>query len=455
MCFRMNKTSIPNVSLFVVFQLIWLLYNSVFTASFTPAINTGPNHLLFKSIKIPVHQTVLLKSQKTKTRALKWISASIQGNSYNNDNTTDDAKYKTTISNKNDSNNNFNINSSRRNVVGHMMSIASLGLMSSVQIPYGNNNNNNNANAAVGTLPELVNTDYVLQGITVRVNDKSQLNTMIQFLQDGFNFNILRRRIRGSVEEVWLGFGPEQLAIPNEFTIPISSFSQYGGHASICIVYDSSDVIANPYYRIGDDVPGNNIAYVQVSVPGYRVSQMVANGGTILDAYGIVDVVSPVGLPIRGIVGIVPDPIMFIAINCIDVKKSQQYYEQIGFTKQEYPFARPSNGTGQFEPPQPKRSIYLSQSSNCLGILLLQSKRLKKVTTNPVVQSLNIVYSPNAVTNNNNNNNSEDENDISDDSTTTIASRLIDPSGVPLRFQPFNEFEQEEKETRYKAIIET
>ena len=30
-----------------------------------------------------------------------------------------------------------------------------------------------------------------------------------------------------------------------------------------------------------------------VGVPSYRVSQMVSNGGNILDAYGFVNVVSP------------------------------------------------------------------------------------------------------------------------------------------------------------------
>ena len=61
---------------------------------------------------------------------------------------------------------------------------------------------------------------------------------------------------------------------------------------------------------------------------------MVKNGGNILDAYGIVDVVSPSGLPIRGIIGIAPDPLMFVAINCQDVKQSRAFYEQLGFTQQ-------------------------------------------------------------------------------------------------------------------------
>jgi hypothetical protein len=73
---------------------------------------------------------------------------------------------------------------------------------------------------------------------------------------------------------------------------------------------------------------------ISVGVTGYRISEMVKYGGNILDAYGFVNVVSPSGLPIRGIVGISPDPMMFLAINCVDVKKSKTYYEQLGFFEQ-------------------------------------------------------------------------------------------------------------------------
>jgi hypothetical protein len=69
-------------------------------------------------------------------------------------------------------------------------------------------------------------------------------------------------------------------------------------------------------------------------VPGYRISQMVANGGYVIDAYGFVNVISPAGIPMRSIVGIWPDPLMFVAINCADVKKSKEFYEQLGFVEQ-------------------------------------------------------------------------------------------------------------------------
>ena len=58
----------------------------------------------------------------------------------------------------------------------------------------------------------------------------------------------------------WLGYGPEQLSVPKDFQLPVSSFSKYGGHASINVRYDSKSQA--PLYRQGDDAPGNSIAYL-------------------------------------------------------------------------------------------------------------------------------------------------------------------------------------------------
>ena len=61
---------------------------------------------------------------------------------------------------------------------------------------------------------------------------------------------------------------------------------------------------------------------------------MVKNGGNVIDAYGWVNVVSPAGLPVRSIIGISPDPIMFLAVNCADVAMSEEFYTKLGFVRQ-------------------------------------------------------------------------------------------------------------------------
>jgi len=284
------------------------------------------------------------------------------------------------------------------------------------------------ASATVGSLPEYQDTNMVMQGITVKISDPSQLKQMISFLEICFEFKVLRSNPDAS--DIWLGFGPEEMSIPKDFTLPVSSFNNYGGHASIHLRYDVE--ATSSYYR-GDGVaPGNNIEYLQVGVPQYRVTQMVKEGGNVIDAYGFVNVVSPSGLPMRGIVGISPDPMMFCAIRCANIEESKTFYKQIGFVEQGYPYCRLGKGTGDFEPPQPKNSVYLAPSRNSMGVLLLPpEKKNKKITPNPAFGSLNLVYG--------NGENLEE------------GGLLKDPSGVNLAFQKYQNFESSEKGTRVKT----
>lgn len=322
------------------------------------------------------------------------------------------------IANNDDSNAVF----SRRKMVTKTAALASASFLSTTIFSPGK------SVAEVGTLAEFADTNAIINGLTINVADASQQQQMIDFLIGAFSFEVRRQRIQDSVEETWLAFGPEQLSVPSEFELPVSSFNKYGGHASINVRYDSKSVA--PLYRQGDDAPGNSIAYLALGVPGYRISQMISNGGNILDAYGLVNVVSPAGLPIRGVVGIAPDPMMYVAINCQDVKESKAFYENLGFYEQEVPYSRPSKGTTMFEPSPPKNSYYMSPSPNCMGVLLLQGKKKKPITPNPVVDSLNIVYKP-----------------LSEEGAG-YALLLKDPSGVPIKFQSAETFTKLEKITR-------
>jgi hypothetical protein len=164
---------------------------------------------------------------------------------------------------------------------------------------------------------------------------------------------------------------------------------------------------------------------------------MVANGGNVVDAFGFVNVVSPCGLPMRGIVGIWPDPIMFVAVSCDNVGTSRDFYETLGFREQDYPYSRPNKGAGQFEPMQPPRSVYMAQSPNCMGVLLVPAEKRNKVKRNPILQSMNIVYTPSSST-----------------TTNTVASEsspppsLVDPSGNAISFMSTSAFEELEYKTR-------
>ena len=86
-----------------------------------------------------------------------------------------------------------------------------------------------------------------------------------------------------------------------------------------------------------------------------------------------------------------------------------------------------------FEPPMPKDAAYMAPSKNCMGVLLLQMKKKKKVIPNPVVESLNIVYTPSEET---------QDDDVGGDLV------LGDPSGIPVSFKSAKAFSAEEKVTR-------
>ena len=91
---------------------------------------------------------------------------------------------------------------------------------------------------------------------------------------------------------------------------------------------------------------------------------------------------------------------------------------------------------GQFEPPQPKNSIYMAPSRNAMGVLLLQTDRKKKtVKPNPAFRSMNIVYTPSADT----------------DTDASDLLKVVDPSGAGISFQPYGLFEKVELSTRVVA----
>ena len=336
------------------------------------------------------------------------------------------------------------------------------------------------ANAAVGTLPEYANANSIFQSLTIDVTDSKQYEDTLNFFDRAFDMRVLRERTTtnggaeegegGSesggrtvvIRESWLGYGPEDLDVPSDFVLPVSSFARYGGHSSLHVRCASGDA-GNSTTREGrplyvrssgeyndSPAPGNNVAYLQLGVPTYRISQMVKYGGNVLDAYGWTNVICPAGLPLRAVIGVrTPDPFMFVALYCDDVNASAEFYESIGFARGDYPYARPNDGMGQFEPPQPRGSIYVTPSANSMGILLLPRERngggglfslgkrreVAPLVPNPVLSSLNVVYAPTTTTTTAASGN--------DDATMSIT----DPSFVPISFVSQDAFARELKAT--------
>ncbi|KAL7537112.1 hypothetical protein ACHAWF_005666 [Thalassiosira exigua] len=307
------------------------------------------------------------------------------------------------------------------------------------------------ADAALGSLPEFADANAAFQSLTIDVCDRSQFDETMNFFVNSFDgMKVLRERNAG-VRDAWLGFGPETLSIPSDFELPVSSLARYGGHASLHLRYDPSGTTALYKRSSGEfntePAPGDNIAYLQLGVPQYRISQMTKHGGNVLDAYGWVNVVSPAGLPVRAIVGIRADPMMFLAIRCADVAKSEEFYGKLGFVRQEYPYARLNQGQGQFEPPQPPGSVYVAPSLDSMGVLLLPTdkrgfgrKKGADVSPNPVLRSVNVVYAPSGGDDGSGGGGGEG-------GGTSASPRLADPSRVPISFVPQDDLEKEIRAT--------
>ncbi len=167
-----------------------------------------------------------------------------------------------------------NTMSSRRSVLKHsFQAAAAVSTLNSFSFLFAPN-----ANAAVGSLPEFSDTNAVLTGMTVNVADKTQQEDMIAFLENGFGMKKVNQSTKGSVTDTWLAFGPTEMNIPEDWEPAVSSFSNYGGHATIRVRYDKDTTEA---FYTGADTTGDNVAYIQLGVPEYRISQMVKNGGNV------------------------------------------------------------------------------------------------------------------------------------------------------------------------------
>ncbi|MGK3759013.1 MAG: hypothetical protein ACI8RD_011330 [Bacillariaceae sp.] len=57
------------------------------------------------------------------------------------------------------------------------------------------------SSAAVGSLPELANSNAYVQGLTINVADSVQQKQMIDFLVNGFSCEVLRQRNQDTIEE--------------------------------------------------------------------------------------------------------------------------------------------------------------------------------------------------------------------------------------------------------------
>jgi len=146
------------------------------------------------------------------------------------------------------------------------------------------------------------------------------------------------------------------------------------------------------------------VQYIQLAIPVFRLSQVMAFGGEIESAYGWTEMTAPGGIPLRvQIDDTRRDPFEFICVRCNNVEKTIKHYEAQGMRVQQREGKRKlkagtenSNSiferTSAFEPERDKGSVLLGfddQAMSC-GLLLSPPKARQKLAV-PSVARLTVV----------------------------------------------------------------
>ena len=92
-----------------------------------------------------------------------------------------------------------------------------------------------------------------------------------------------------------LGFGSDKQYVPSDFVPGVSSYKYYGGHPTLTLRYSPSEAV--PFRPAPEAL--TSVAFLQLAVPGYRISKIMSSGGTMLSAYGYANCVAPNGLHVR------------------------------------------------------------------------------------------------------------------------------------------------------------
>jgi len=143
------------------------------------------------------------------------------------------------------------------------------------------------------------------------------------------------------------------------------------------------------------------VQYIQLGIPVFRLSRVMATGGEIVSAYGWTELVAPGGIPLRvQIDENRRDPFQFVALRCNDLEATKKHYaahgmavQQVEASRKKISFSINSNSlyenTDAFEPEREKQSILMGydEKLDSTGLLLLPPKSRSKLDKpNPNLQ---------------------------------------------------------------------
>ena len=223
---------------------------------------------------------------------------------------------------------------------------------------------------AIGGMSELRGQRMVLQDIAFNVpntySDTLVLNKLFentcQSLQEVVDVN--------GVNKTVMSFGPDTYEVPKGFVAGISSFREYGAHATITLL--SQTGIRNGSSDAELFQRGNGLQFIKMGSDVLRISKAVEAGASVKYAYGWVDLETPSRIPLEVVVGSTRDPVMLVCLRVGDLDASLRFFtQQLGMQLLPFPLARESGSA--FEQKQPAQSVYLGYSADTMGLLLVQA----------------------------------------------------------------------------------
>jgi len=203
----------------------------------------------------------------------------------------------------------------------------------------------------------------------------------VTFWTAGCGALLLDTRIVNGRNVTRIGFGPESLRKDD------------GGKFSLELIES-----AEPSQMGGENAV---VQYIQLGMPVFRLSRVMATGGEVKSAYGWTDLVAPGGIPLRvQIDENRRDPFQFVALRCNDLKATIKHYEahgmavqQVEASRKKISFSINSNSlfedTDAFEPEREKGATLMGydEKLDSTGLLLLPSiSRAKLAQPNPDFQ---------------------------------------------------------------------
>jgi len=152
-------------------------------------------------------------------------------------------------------------------------------------------------------------SDHFLQRLTVPVTDMA---AAVRFWKDGCGAIMQSTRVVDGANVTVIGFGPESLRVDDgaKFSLELVESPEAGVYAG-----GESQVLQ----------------YVQLAMPVFRLSKVMANGGEIESAYGWTQLTAPGGLPLRVRIDETRrDPFELVALRVGKMDEAVKHYKQLG-----------------------------------------------------------------------------------------------------------------------------